>query len=643
MGASRLPITHYQLSEKMIKQFFKKIQNQLLILLIVCTVMPALLVAWYGINTSTNALRDLALSRLNNMTSSSSKQIINSLAHISDDVLFLSKVPPIQGIIRARKGNGNDAATNSTYDAWVERLNVIFVSMMEAQPYYMQFRYLDENGNEMVRVDFKGTTIEVISQEKLQNKADRDYFTETMKLDVGEIYVSPLNLNQEGGQIEIPYKPTIRYAIPIFSRVGERKGIVIANVEGKDLFQQLKQNNQEKDVAAFIIDENGYYLYHPEEKKAWALDLNKDENIGKDYPEKVVSQLLSGGEGNLVDTNEVISYETIFPGDRNRKRFLVLVYLSPKNLVFEAVNSFKKNTYILVFVALTSILIVGWLLSKKLVEWIRSLIYKVSNLSQDILVTMQEQELISTQQSHAVNQTTDNLSTLGESSQEIAREAETVASCAQQALTLAEEGSKIVANTLQKMLIFRETMENIAQQNKQMGEQTSQIGSISILAKLVGDLATQTNMLALNAAVEASRAGKQGEGFAVVAKEIRKLADRSREAAEKINAIIPEIQGSINSTLAVTEKGRQTVESGVKNARESAENFQGVTEVVSELFSRNKQIYQNTEKQAIALNQVINSMHSLNQDVAESAKGISLVKMGAKNLNESADNLKELV
>ena len=625
------------------KQLFKKIQNQLLILLIICTVVPAFIVGWYGIATSTDALRDLALSKLNNMTSRSAGKIVNSLSHISDDVLFLSKVPPIQGIIRARKANGNDAETNSTYDAWVERLKVIFTSMMEAQPYYMQLRYLDENGNEMVRVDSQGATIKIFSQEQLQNKVDRDYFADTMRLDVGQIYVSPLNLNQEKGQIEIPYQPTIRYAIPIFSREGERKGIVIANVDGKDLFEQLKQNNQEKGVATFLIDERGYYLYHPDEEKAWALDLKKDENIAKDYPEEVVSKLLSGGEGNLVDATDVISYQTIFPGDGNRERFLVVVYQSPNEIVFAAVNSFKKFATFLLILAVISILFVGFLLLKNLVKLIQKLIYKVSNLSQDILVTMEEQEAISKQQSNAVNRTTDNLSSLGESSQEIAGEAEAVASCAQQALALAEEGSKIVENTLEKMLIFRETMENIAQQNRRMGEQTSQIGSISMLAKLVGDLATQTNMLALNAAVEASRAGKEGEGFAVVAKEIRKLADRSREAAEKINGIIPEIQGSINSTLEVTEKSRQTVESGVKDARESAENFQGVTEVVSELFSRNKQIYQNTEKQAIALNQVINSMHSLSRDVAESAKGISLVKMGTKNLNEAADSLKEVV
>jgi methyl-accepting chemotaxis protein len=606
--------------------------------------VPAFIVAGYGIATSTDALRDLALTKLNHLTSSSAEKIVNSLGHISDDVLFLSKVPPIRGIIRAREGKGKDMETGSSYDDWIERLEQIFVSMMQARSEYMQLRYLDENGNEMVRVDSQGTTIEVIEGEQLQNKGDRDYFNETMQLNVGEIYVSRLSLNQELGKIEIPYKPTIRYATPIFSKNGERKGIVIANVRTNYLFERLKQLNREQEIAAFMVDEQGYYLYHPDENKAWSFDLKTNENIRKDYLLPIATQLLSGGEGNIFNgTKDVMTYQTIYPSFLNRKRFLVVVYQSPKNLIFATVNSFKKNAYILVFFGVISIVIVGWLQAKKLVQLIRGLIYKVSNLSQDILVTMEEQEAISKQQSHAVDRTTDNLSTLGESSQEIAREAEAVASCAQQALTLAEEGSKIVENTLDRMLIFRETMESIAQQNKRMGEQTSQIGSISMLAKLVGDLATQTNMLALNAAVEASRAGKEGEGFAVVAKEIRQLADRSREAAEKINGIIPEIQGSINSSLAVTEKGRQTVESGVKNARESAESFQGVTEVVSELFIRNKQIYQNTERQAIALNQVINSMHSLSRDVAESAKGISLVKMGTHNLNEAADSLKKVV
>ncbi|NEP42119.1 MAG: methyl-accepting chemotaxis protein, partial [Okeania sp. SIO2H7] len=279
------------------KKFFKKIQNQLLILLIICTIIPVFLVSWYGIATATDALRDLAISRLENMTSTSAGKIVYSLDHIGDDVLFLSKVPPIQGIIRAREGNGNDAETNSTYDAWVERLNTIFVSMMEAQSYYMQLRYLDENGNEIVRVDSNGNVIEVISDQNLQNKADRDYFKGTMNLELRQIYVSRLNLNQERGEIEIPYKPTIRYATPIFSAEGERKGIIIANVLSNSLFELIKRNNQSKSVTAFMVDENGYYLYHPEEKKAWSFDLKSDKNIAKDYSEEAVSELMSGDDG----------------------------------------------------------------------------------------------------------------------------------------------------------------------------------------------------------------------------------------------------------------------------------------------------------------------------------------------------------
>lgn len=104
----------------------------------------------------------------------------------------------------------------------------------------MQLRYLDENGNEMLRVDSDGLTIKTIPKEQLQNKAQREYFTETMKLNLGEIYISPINLNREQGKIETPYQPTIRYATPIFSADGKRQGIIIGNLRVERIFEQLK-------------------------------------------------------------------------------------------------------------------------------------------------------------------------------------------------------------------------------------------------------------------------------------------------------------------------------------------------------------------------------------------------------------------
>ena len=163
----------------------KKIQYKMLIVLIFSTITPVSIVGYYGIIAATNTLRDLALANLQKKMNDSSENIINNLENIGYDVLFLSKVPPIQGIVRARNNNKIDRQGSSTYEAWRERLSTIFIEFMQTKPYYMQLRYLDESGNEMVRVNSDGLIVKNIPEEELQNKAKREYFTETMTLDLG--------------------------------------------------------------------------------------------------------------------------------------------------------------------------------------------------------------------------------------------------------------------------------------------------------------------------------------------------------------------------------------------------------------------------------------------------------------------------
>ena len=173
-----------------------------------------------------------------------------------------------------------------------------------------------------------------------------------------------------------------------------------------------------------------------------------------------------------------------------------------------------------------------------------------------------------------------------------------------------------------------------------MSEQTNQIGNISAL---VSDLASQTNMLALNAAVEAVRAGEHGKGFAVVASEIRKLADESRKSAERINALVADIQTAFNSTVMATEEGTKTVKSGVEIARETADAFSGVSDSVNNVVVNNQQISLNVKQQAIAVRQVVDAMNSLNTAAKETASGLSQTKVGIQKLNEAALELKSLI
>ncbi|MEG4515943.1 MULTISPECIES: methyl-accepting chemotaxis protein [unclassified Microcoleus] len=624
-------------------KFFQKMQHRLLVLLILSTLIPVSIVGWYGIASSTEALQNLALITLSDSVNSTANQMINKFENLRADILFLRKTPPVQGMIRAREGNGVDKQTNSTYKDWVYRMQLTFLAMMEAKPYYMQLRYIDNSGKEIVRVDSDGRNIQVIPESQLQNKADRDYFMATMKLKLGEVYVSSLELNQERGKIEVPYKPTIRYATPIFNSKGERQGILISNALGSTLIDRVKNFNHELSEQSFILNQDGYYLAHPNPKKAWGFELQTKENVQNDYSADIVAKILSGGQGNIDDRELVISYNTVFPSKENTKKFLVIVDSSPKKLLFDSIDSLQKIAAFIAVVSLAVVLGFGWLFLQKIVALIRGLIYQISSFSLQIESNMNRQEQIANRQFVSVNQTTITIENLGRSSQQTAEQAESVAIAARQALNLAEEGTKKVDQTFNQMLNLREAVVAISKQNHRLDDSTSQIGNISTLASLVSDLASQTNMLALNAAVEAVRAGEYGKGFAVVASEIRKLADESQQAAQKINGIIPEIKGAINSTVKATEDSRKTVAEGVKTAQDTAEAFTGVREACNLVFASNQQISFNVKQQAIAIQQVGDAMSSLKESASQTVSGITQVKIGTQQLTEAAFNLKEVV
>lgn len=264
----------------------------------------------------------------------------------------------------------------------------------------------------------------------------------------------------------------------------------------------------------------------------------------------------------------------------------------------------------------------------------------IASSTAEIAASIEQQERIASHQAASINETTTTIDELGASSRQSAEQAEAAASGAKQALDLAEGGAQAVDRTLQGMDLLRQKVGAIADQILRLSEQTSQIGSIS---GLVSDLANQTNMLALNAAVEAVRAGEHGKGFAVVSGEIRKLADQSKKSAEKINALVNDIQNAINSTVMVTDEGTKTVEENVFIANRTAEAFAGVTDAMNNVVINSQQISLNVQQQAIAIGQVVGAMNGLNTAAKETASGIGQIKVGTQRLNDAANELTVLV
>ncbi len=140
-----------------------------------------------------------------------------------------------------------------------------------------------------------------------------------------------------------------------------------------------------------------------------------------------------------------------------------------------------------------------------------------------------------------------------------------------------------VKTNIEKMFSIRHKIQTIAELILELSDF---VQSISSTIGLVEDIAEQTNLLALNAAVEAARAGEHGKGFAVVASEIRKLADESKQATAKIISLINDIQQTANSTVLATEEGTKEIESGLELAQVISGNIEQLINSISEISSK---------------------------------------------------------
>jgi len=158
-----------------------------------------------------------------------------------------------------------------------------------------------------------------------------------MKLKDGQLYISPLNLNKERGEIQIPYVPVIRYATPIFDNAGSRAAILIVNIYADRFIADLKKNTEGKQF--YLINEDGYFLVHPDESKEWGFMLNRDTRVQSDFS-AVAQELMSRQPGTIGNFQDSIVSHAPVAVQKGGGRYWKLVLSASRSKVLEAVNEF---------------------------------------------------------------------------------------------------------------------------------------------------------------------------------------------------------------------------------------------------------------------------------------------------------------
>ena len=204
----------------------------------------------------------------------------------------------------------------------------------------------------------------------------------------------------------------------------------------------------------------------------------------------------------------------------------------------------------------------------------------------------------------------------------------------------ARGGSDVVQQTLQGMQNIADRVQESAHTVESLGARSDQIGAI---VGTIEDIADQTNLLALNAAIEAARAGEQGRGFAVVADEVRALAERTTRATKEIGGMIRAIQDETGGAVRSMENGVKEVEKGMESSRKSGEALKDILDAINEVTLQVHQIATTSEEQTAVTGEITDNIHQITDVVSDTARGAHETATAASQLSSLAGELKRMV
>ncbi len=278
---------------------------------------------------------------------------------------------------------------------------------------------------------------------------------------------------------------------------------------------------------------------------------------------------------------------------------------------------------------------------------LRDIIQSIAGTAEHVASASEEISSSATQQAQGAetqkDQTTQVATAMQEMSstvQQVSENSNRAAEAARQASETAHHGGKIVDETLAKMRAIAESVSNTARKMEELGKSSDQIGRI---IGVIDDIADQTNLLALNAAIEAARAGEQGRGFAVVADEVRKLAERTTTATKEIAQMIKNIQDETKTAVRAMEEGNKQVEAGVESTAQAGDALKEIIQMAEQVGEMITHIATAATEQSSATEQVNGNMDQIARLVKESAVGAQQSAKACQDLSNLALDLQNMV
>lgn len=561
------------------------------------------------------------------------------------------------------------AATPTARSMDAVAVKEMILGAQRTNPIFELLFAMDANGMQIAR-----------TSGNLANRADRDYFKEAKKdrTFFTDVYISSFT-----------NAPCVTISVPIKNSMGQIVGVMAADVSLKSVWEIIDAVQVGQNGYVDVVDNKGTVVSHPDKERVLKKELFTTYEYvvnaidGQRGWEKAVS---TRGEQSLITYSSIV-----------RNKWGIIVQ-EPMNEVMAPVIRSAVVTGMVTLVAVLIALVCAFYVARSIARPLEKLMGaadKVANgdLSGHIEIKGVEEinnltdafnamikalrQLVSTTSATAetVSASSEELAAssgeVGKAAEEVAitiqsvaegannqvnladhsaavirnmvtaitntsKAADSVAAASEQSERAAEQGTKQIEMAVAKMNEIQQDSDITAKKVHALGEKSRQIGQI---VDVITGIAGQTNLLALNAAIEAARAGEQGRGFAVVADEVRKLAEQSETAAREIAEIIKDIQAETIETVNAMDKSGREIATGVSVVATSGEAFKEIYAAVKNVREEVGRIVALTTEQQQRSNQVEEAVHSIADAARLNAASSEQVAAASQEQNASVQEI----
>ncbi|MCL5063193.1 MAG: methyl-accepting chemotaxis protein [Nitrospiraceae bacterium] len=277
---------------------------------------------------------------------------------------------------------------------------------------------------------------------------------------------------------------------------------------------------------------------------------------------------------------------------------------------------------------------------KKIMADVKSTADSVASASNQLSASSEQMSRGVTEQSGRASQIAASSTEMSQTVIDIAKNSSDIASSATETSKVAKDGEGIVGKSVEEVKAIANTVNESAQMMTSLGERSRQIGEIISVIK---DIADQTNLLALNAAIEAARAGEQGRGFAVVADEVRKLAERTAKATSEIGDMIKAIQDEVENAVTSMNEGTERVNVGVELSTQAGNALHDIVKSVNNLQTMVQQVASATEEMSTVSETISGDIETIASVSKETSAGSEQIAQASSDLARLASNLQNIV